>query len=180
MKICAKCGVEKPLCEFPQRDKTGAVFNQCVICRREAHRKAVAKYRKTERGRAYLKKKRKKKRKKYAATPRCIIKMREYALRYKFNISIDEYNSILKKQDNKCAICNMSETQRNLAVDHCHKTGKIRGLLCNRCNKGIGLFSDNTTRLTAAIAYIEKHSTALPQPVPSSPCSAPSLLAGPT
>ena len=51
----------------------------------------------------------------------------------------------------KCAICNSTE---DLKIDHCHKTKKIRGLLCSRCNLGIGLFDDNPERLTQAAKYV--------------------------
>ena len=59
------------------------------------------------------------------------------------------------EQDNKCAICN---SQFNiLAVDHCHVTGNVRGLLCNNCNNGLGRFKDNKQFLENAIKYLEKY-----------------------
>lgn len=59
---------------------------------------------------------------------------------------------------NKCAICNLhqAELSLTLAVDHCHKTGKIRGLLCVNCNQGIGKFKDSVFLLEAAIKYLQK------------------------
>ena len=66
---------------------------------------------------------------------------------------------ILAKQQNYCcAICdiNESELRRNLEVDHCHNTGVIRGLLCERCNKGLGLFRDKTDVLRTAIQYLSQ------------------------
>jgi len=78
----------------------------------------------------------------------------------------DHYYKMLEKQDNKCAICNLEETRKSrtdgkicaLAIDHCHKTGKIRALLCHGCNTGIGKFNDNIDLLKAAIKYLEHHS----------------------
>jgi hypothetical protein len=83
----------------------------------------------------------------------------------KFGISLDEYNQILESQDGLCAICNQPETQQcyktgvpyNLAVDHDHKTGKIRQLLCSRCNRALGIVDDNTELLLKMIDYITTH-----------------------
>lgn len=57
-------------------------------------------------------------------------------------------------QKGECKICNTTST-KPLSVDHCHSTGKIRGLLCNPCNMGIGQFKDSIVRLKNAISYLE-------------------------
>lgn len=77
-------------------------------------------------------------------------------LKNKYGITIDEYKEILKKQGGVCAICKKSETKRNLSVDHCHKTGKIRGLLCKKCNSGIGLLCDSKEIVSSALIYLTK------------------------
>ena len=59
-------------------------------------------------------------------------------------------------QDGKCAICSNPQENRRLAVDHCHKTGKVRGLLCQGCNTGIGGLKDDTERIKKAIDYLKK------------------------
>jgi hypothetical protein len=81
-------------------------------------------------------------------------------LRVKFNLTVEEYNQILKNQNNACPICGLptSFLSRNLSVDHDHKTGKIRGLLCENCNVGLGHFKDNPNSLRMAIVYLEKQS----------------------
>jgi hypothetical protein len=87
---------------------------------------------------------------------------REYDLKKHFGITLNDYNTMLKNQNNVCAICGNPETEvcnkkeavRNLAVDHCHRTGKIRGLLCRGCNQGLGNFRDNPDFLAKAISYI--------------------------
>jgi len=79
-------------------------------------------------------------------------------LKKNFNISIEEYNQMLITQNGLCLICgkHYSEFKRNLAVDHCHITGKIRGLLCINCNRGLGAFKDNIQLLQNSINYINK------------------------
>jgi len=84
------------------------------------------------------------------------------ALRDSFNLSLDQYSEMLKAQNGVCAICNQPETHmRNgklkaLAVDHDHKSGAIRGLLCSDCNTGIGKLKDDHKVLQSAIQYLEK------------------------
>lgn len=87
---------------------------------------------------------------------------RKHAHRYsrkkrssKYGISLEEYEALCTSQHNKCAICRKEELKRSLAIDHCHKTNKVRGLLCSKCNRGIGFFSDNIEILEAAIAYLK-------------------------
>jgi hypothetical protein len=82
-------------------------------------------------------------------------KAKDTALRRKFSIGIDEYNKLAAEQNNLCAICKNPNTLRMLVVDHNHATDKIRGLLCDHCNKGLGFFKDNTDLLTEAINYIK-------------------------
>lgn len=75
-----------------------------------------------------------------------------------YGITILEYEKLLKNQKNKCAICSSKKAtpkaNRNFFVDHCHKTGKVRGLLCINCNKGLGHFKDNKNALKNAIKYL--------------------------
>lgn len=92
-------------------------------------------------------------------------KIREYKLKLKYGLSLEEYEIMFTKQNGKCAICGEVETAKhshtkkiiNLAVDHCHTTGKVRELLCQDCNRGLGKFKDDPVRLKAAIEYIKKH-----------------------
>jgi 23S rRNA G2069 N7-methylase RlmK/C1962 C5-methylase RlmI len=81
-----------------------------------------------------------------------------------FGITLDQYNQMLKEQNGVCAICGKEESEidkrinrkRNLSVDHNHKTNKVRGLLCGKCNKMLGLSSDNKQILINAIEYLTK------------------------
>ena len=88
--------------------------------------------------------------------------LRAAHLRKHYGISVEFYDMMLVAQEGKCAICRKPETIRlhdadrphSLAVDHCHKTGRIRGLLCTRCNTGIARFGESVGSLTRAIDYL--------------------------
>jgi hypothetical protein len=83
---------------------------------------------------------------------------RKSELKRKFNITIEDYENMLKVQNNVCAICeNKCSTGNNLAVDHDHKSGQVRGLLCKNCNTSIGLLKENSDTLKKAINYLEIH-----------------------
>jgi hypothetical protein len=72
-----------------------------------------------------------------------------------YSIPPEQYRDMLLAQDHKCAICRLPcTTGRRLAVDHCHTTGRIRGLLCRACNQGLGQFKDDVALLNAAVAYL--------------------------
>lgn len=77
----------------------------------------------------------------------------------KYGITIYDVDQLAVLQDYKCAICFESEDNltRRLAVDHCHKTGKIRGLLCTYCNTAIGKLKEDIDIMERAIAYVEKY-----------------------
>lgn len=86
---------------------------------------------------------------------------RKYLLKW-YGATLEWFDNKMKEQDNRCAICgcyeNSSSHRKRFDVDHCHNTGKLRGLLCNRCNTGIGQLKDNEQILTNAIAYLRKYS----------------------
>ncbi len=75
-------------------------------------------------------------------------------LKRKYGISLDEYEELLRTQQGVCAICRAKEN-RSLAVDHDHKTGRVRGLLCTNCNQGLGKFRDDVDLLYASVLYLE-------------------------
>lgn len=85
-------------------------------------------------------------------------KKRKQMLFYTYGLTTEMYEDLLKTQNNGCAICGKKPNKRPLSVDHCHKTGKIRGLLCQKHNVGIGLFDDNPDLFDAAKQYLEKRS----------------------
>jgi hypothetical protein len=82
-----------------------------------------------------------------------------YGLKKRFGLSLEQYDQMLKDQDLKCAICNKHQEilTRRMAVDHCHKTGRLRALLCNSCNRGIGLFADDANLVEKAASYLKTY-----------------------
>lgn len=72
----------------------------------------------------------------------------------KYGLTLERYNDICKEQDNKCIIC--TNPTEILVVDHCHKSGNIRGLICFYCNTGLGYFKDEIETLKRAILYLQK------------------------
>jgi len=91
----------------------------------------------------------------YARAWRAQNKMRAkgYDLKRK-GISLAEYEALLEKQGGQCAICGQADKWFRLAVDHCHGTHRIRGLLCSQCNRGIGFFKDKPELLERAAQYL--------------------------
>ena len=70
-----------------------------------------------------------------------------------YGLTLEQYNQMFVSQNGKCKICNESQEKR-LCVDHCHKTGKVRGLLCSNCNFGIAFLKDDPNLLLSAIKYL--------------------------
>lgn len=73
----------------------------------------------------------------------------------KYGISKKDYKEMRKKQNQRCFICN--EKCKELVIDHCHKTGEIRKLLCRRCNSSLGFIKENVNILRNMISYLEKY-----------------------
>jgi hypothetical protein len=171
-KICTKCGKRKAISQFYKhtttKDKLRPDCKECSDKFGKIHRdKNKEHYHKLEQIRYSKNKKRIYQLKKELLKKHPIkhkIYQKEASLKYKFNITLADYNKLLKNQNNTCAICNKKETRkdyrtnitRSLSIDHNHKTGKIRGLLCSKCNNAIGLFNDNVTILNKAINYLKK------------------------
>jgi hypothetical protein len=94
---------------------------------------------------------------------RVISSHKRYNLNKQYGITLEQYNELVLKQNNLCAICKQPETvilrgkQACLSVDHCHKTKKIRALLCQNCNRALGMLKENYERFTNAILYLTKY-----------------------
>lgn len=128
MKHCNKCDTTKPLSDF--HNKAGRKDGKASTCKECVN----------NRQREYDPK-----------------KNRDTKLRKAYGITLDEYNTMLEAQGGVCAICKGTEGMSRdvqMAVDHCHTTGKVRGILCSHCNRGLGFFKDNIESLKAAIKYL--------------------------
>lgn len=155
-KTCTKCGVAKHLSEF-YRNRP-----DCIPCNRyrqakyrsrpEIRRRAVERARDWRRRNweRYLENQRA-----YRAKNRLRIQVenRERHLRKAYGLALEQYEAMNAAQSGLCAICSRSEPG-GLHIDHDHGTGSIRGLLCGRCNKALGLFDDDPYRIRAAGIYL--------------------------
>jgi Recombination endonuclease VII len=166
MKRCRVCGTEKPLTEF-YREKTARngyrpECKSCTSTRRKLWYKAN-RDREIERVRAWQR----------ANHQRYLRKQAEYRasmarnyrsehLKRKFGLTLDEYDQLLEAQGGGCAICGAKPGKISLHVDHDHETGEIRGLLCFRCNGGLGQFKELAARLLRAADYVTGDASLLP------------------
>lgn len=84
---------------------------------------------------------------------------KKHSLLYKYKLDISDFNNLLILQNNCCAICNVEfkDDPKNTHVDHCHTTGRVRGILCRTCNNGLGFFKDNSEILNKAINYLNSN-----------------------
>jgi hypothetical protein len=155
-KHCRVCLEDKPGVEFTQdRNKPDGRDTKCKACSaiesrqyRVDHGDRV----RLSQSRSYLRN--------YTETTR------PYKLRKLYGLTRAQYDALSVAQNGVCAVCGNPETglanngtgaRKGLAVDHCHTTGTVRGLLCCECNKGIGSLKDDPVRLRAAADYIERH-----------------------
>lgn len=94
-------------------------------------------------------------------------KLVERELLKRYGITCDDYEDMLNSQGHVCAICGQPESRvdhrtkkvSRLAVDHCHKSNAVRGLLCHHCNNALGCFDDNADEMASAMVYVAKHSS---------------------
>lgn len=90
--------------------------------------------------------------KKYRKRPEVKARRKLSTLKYEYGISSEAYRALVEAQDGKCKIC---DRERKLVVDHCHSSGKVRGLLCYSCNTSLGQFNDDPKLLIKAITYLK-------------------------
>jgi hypothetical protein len=134
MKICSKCKKNKDLNEYHRAklSKDGRA-RYCKECIKQVQREYRARNPKRQ---GDLR--------------------RDSQYRLLYGITLEDYNALYYNQDGKCKICkkHQVEFKKRLAVDHNHKTGEVRGLLCQKCNQAIGLFNDDADLLRQAALYV--------------------------
>lgn len=143
MTTCTRCRIAKENSQFYScKRKVNGLASQCKEC--------TNKYAKTEKRKEYNRLYSKKR------TPARQKAQKKYTLK-KYGISIEEYDGLVERQNGLCKICKSFKKNRKkrLCVDHDHSTGKIRGLLCDKCNRGIGLLRDSQETLANAIEYLK-------------------------
>ena len=84
--------------------------------------------------------------------------VRNLNMQHKYGITLDDFNKLVEEQGGVCAICETSldDLEHTAHLDHCHETGKVRGVLCKKCNTGLGMFDDDISRITQAAAYLNR------------------------
>jgi len=95
----------------------------------------------------------------FLRTPEGKLWKRNEQLKHLYGITLDDFNSLSASQGHCCKVCTRPASLNrhgSLYVDHCHSTGRIRGLLCTNCNTAIGLLRDCPERLNAAINYLKE------------------------
>ena len=130
-RTCMTCGVEKSILEFYFRDKkTGRRHSACKECD-----KARVKAR-------------------HQANPE---RTRNNNLKRNYGITLEDHSKMYEEQNRRCAICGNEGNGKwkKLCVDHCHTTGKIRGLLCKSCNIALGEFKDDPSIIEKAVLYLK-------------------------
>lgn len=128
-KVCSACGQEKPIYDFCSKLTAPTGFSGiCKACKRSQ----LSRLRKQN--------------------PNYTLVARNNQLLSDYGISLEDFNKLSLEQKGFCSICSENLP---LVVDHCHKTKKVRGLLCRNCNLGLGYFKDNLERLQKAIDYLK-------------------------
>src|SRR5882672_329869 len=158
---CSVCGAE------PSRDSKGMYRPQCEPCRWTHGRRATCCTCGGENTgshpsycsacwRTY---RRERERKRALANPEKAAAGRRQKLKSSYGLTPEEWQSMSDTQEGRCAVCARvpSGTRTRLCVDHCHTTGRIRQLLCNRCNMAIGLLDENPVTLASLARYLAKH-----------------------
>lgn len=158
-KQCTKCGVVKPADRFsPDKRRNDWLQGQCKDCRTEemrAHRESDPENAREISRRSFAKCRKKGTEYRLAWKRKNPDRVRGYALKRLYGITLDQLKALRAAQNESCAICAKPLTSR-AHTDHNHDTGKVRGILCGGCNLGLG-FIEKDGYLERALAYLKHH-----------------------
>jgi len=139
MKQCTVCGIPKPLEAFTKdKQRKDGLYSQCKECKQNSGRKA------------------------YKGNPETFLQLQR---KHNYGIAAEQYQALYEQQGGVCASCRHPEIRmykgkvRNLAVEHCHTTGRVRGLLCHDCNTALGLLREDPERIKALLRYIHERAS---------------------
>ncbi len=154
-KVCTKCKLEKLETEFIKRSRsTDGLASWCKACTRKLSKKLYDSNLERERARGRSRPftdELKATRQRYAVRNKEKIRIKHIIRKY--GISAEKYEQMISSQNGCCALC--SEKAESLVIDHNHKTGKVRALLCHKCNLGLGQFRESPETLIKAIQYLD-------------------------
>lgn len=136
LKVCTKCGEEKPICDFSFKRPTGRKPGYQPRCK-SCCNVDVAIWREQQ----------------------SVERLKDLYYKRTYGISLEEFNSLLDIQQGECKLCYRKVSVEGIGpnravVDHCHKNGHVRGILCNECNRALGYFHDNITAIENAVDYL--------------------------
>jgi len=141
IKFCKSCRQDKPLTEFHYSYKNKA--------KNKAYPDTLCKVCKTIQTKTWFQ----------ANREKAIRYNTKSKLKNRYGMEIEQYDLMVVAQNNLCAICNQPQARRNLAVDHCHQTNRVRGLLCDKCNLALGLINDNLDVVESIKRYLTLHTS---------------------
>ena len=150
LKFCKGCKEWRSKGDFNKDSQSPDGLNyRCKSCRKKHRREAEVKERTAKYNKRYA-----------AENPELMKKKdRKNMLKRFWNMTPEQYDEMLQKQNGTCALCDRTESNPNkrLCIDHDHTTGKIRGLLCDNHNRAMGLFKDSIEDLEKAIVYLKSY-----------------------
>ena len=158
--LCGKCSGVRPLLEFGKDSRARhGVKTMCKPCINDGNYRGIAKIKQAEGLDAWrARRKRFEDKWKQDTRPKRLehfkLKIREANIRNKYGLSLSDVEKMFAEQGERCGICSTVKPQSRWHIDHGHRTGEIRGILCNLCNVGLGAFRDNPDALAMAQIYL--------------------------
>lgn len=165
-KVCGDCKQIKPLLEFYKKPN-GHPRSACRTCHsaatrrwNEENREYRLAYVKEWNAKNFEKRREYNRKERENRTPEKISRDRDYnfswKLKRKYGLSLKEWKDLLSSQEGVCALCRKRENSNSykLNVDHCHETGRVRGLLCSPCNRALGVLGDTPEKIEHVLGYV--------------------------